>query len=102
MPLKGAFAKGSPITILVASSPFAPTGLTIIKINQRGGMNARSLTFAPGQSADFTELLGQRIVRMILLVTPPVGGAANVAVVQGTTQYADQLTGDAELVFDAV
>ncbi len=102
MPYKGTLAKGLTIEIDVLGSPLDSTALAITKVNQRGGTNVRALTVGAGTSATFFEVLGARIVRMVIHVTPPAGGTAQIRVAQDTTQYTDSVTGDIELLFDAV
>ena len=102
MPYKGQLTRGVPFTIDLAGSPSGRSGITVVKINQRGGVHARAVTVEIGAALTVNELLGARIVRLILHVNPAPGDPMNVSVVQGTSQYFDQCTADAELVWDAV
>jgi hypothetical protein len=102
MPWKGELQRDVPFTIDIAGDISDKTAITIVKINQRGGTHSRIVTVPLGQPTSLDELLGPRIVRMILRVHLPDGGHTSLRVLQGAFQFTHTFEGDADLVWDAV
>ena len=102
MPWKGELQRDVPFIIDIAGDASDKTAITIVKINQRGGTHSRTTTVPAGAAVTVDELLGPRIVRMILRAHLPPGGGISLRVLQGSSQFTDSLSSDADLVWNAV
>jgi hypothetical protein len=102
MPYKGQLTRGIPFSIDVAGSIGDASGITVVKINQRGGVHASPTTIPVGVAVTIPEIVGPRIVRLIIQVHPPAGGRVNTRVLQGSSQFTDTCDADTELLWDVV
>jgi hypothetical protein len=102
MSYKGTLRREIPFFMEVVGSASAPVGITVVKINQRGGMHATPTTIPIAATVTLNDTLGSRIVRMLVHANPPAGGTVRITLYQGATQYSDVSTSDAVFVYDAI
>src|SRR5437762_2677015 len=101
MPFKGVLKQGSGYMIEINSQSTDAIGVTILKINKRDKIaSADPSTVAAGATTQTNDTLGSGIDRLLITISPPVGGRATVRVVQGVASYLDDITGDTQFVYD--
>lgn len=98
MPFVGMLKLNSTANVVVQNNSVDKVATTTLKINRRDRItDAEPNTVLAGASNNFSIAIGDRIDRVIIMVSPPVGGRATVTVNALSSINCDA---DTHLVFD--